>query len=637
MTRLDPSLKLSRLLVFKGGHAVYDERFHSGVNIIRGENSSGKSTLADMIFFALGGENILWKEEAASCDTVVAEVQLNGRPVTLSRSISSQKERPMRIFWGNYQEASGSAEVGWEQYPYAQRGAKQSFSQVLFRALGIPEVRGELASQVTMHQLLRLAYADQRTVVEEIFRHDDFDKKLVRDAVGALLCGYYDEKLYDAEFGLRDTKAELDHIQGQLSQLYQILGGDTAGLELFSVEIQERQKERNTLYEQLKTMRTKQVSPAQLTSDAERITAETSKNLRDTTARINALERQLADLDLELEDSSQFIQTLRDKAESLRDSLITRNSFGELSFDHCPSCHNPVAPPKEPNACSLCKAELTPGREHSQLLRLQQELSLQLKESQMLQDERTAMRSALAKQLPQLRAKHQEFQSKLGDLTDTASLQRDSALDETYRRIGYLDRELEDLQKRIQLAGTIRQLEDRKAELSFVISKLEDELKKRYAQRETRETHAKAEIGRFTGILLKQDLKREQHFQEVESVRFDFTGNRVEVNGRANYSASSMVIIKNSFHLALLLASTKNAFFRYPRFALFDNIEDKGMEEARSKNFQKIIIESSRALDIDHQIIFTTSMIAPEFNTPDLVVGDFYKRDHKSLRMPARI
>lgn len=543
----------------------------------------------------------------------------------------------MRIFWGDYEAASNSAEAGWEQYPYAQRGGKQSFSQVLFRALNIPEVRGELASQVTMHQLLRLAYADQRSVVEEIFRHDDFDKKLVRDAVGALLCGYYDEKLYDAEFGLRDTKAELDNIHGQLAQLYQILGGDTAGLELFAVEIQERQRERDTLYEQLKTMRTRQISPAQLSSDAAKLTAETSKALRDTTAQISALERQLEELDFEIEDSSQFIQTLKDKAESLKDSLVTRKSLGELSFDNCPSCHNPVAPPKEPNACPLCKAEITPGREHAQLLRLQQELSLQLEESQMLQGERIATRTSLAKKLPQFRAKQQELQSKLGDLTTTTPLQRDSAVDEIYRRIGYLDRELEDLQRRVQLASTIRQLEERKAELSFAMSKLEDELKRRYTQRETREVNAKAEIGRLTGVLLKQDLKREQNFQEVESVRFNFSDNRVEVNGRANYSASSMVVIKNAFHLALLLASTKNAHFRYFRFALFDNIEDKGMEEARSQNFQRIIIESSRALDVDHQIIFTTSMIAPEFDTPDLVVGDFYKRDHKSLRMPAKI
>ena len=34
---------------------AYDELFHKGVNIIRGHNSSGKSTIIRFIFLALGG------------------------------------------------------------------------------------------------------------------------------------------------------------------------------------------------------------------------------------------------------------------------------------------------------------------------------------------------------------------------------------------------------------------------------------------------------------------------------------------------------------------------------------------------------------------------------------------------------
>ena len=47
----NPFLKLNRLIVYtlKGGVA-YDEYFHEGVNIIRGHNSSGKSTISNFIF-----------------------------------------------------------------------------------------------------------------------------------------------------------------------------------------------------------------------------------------------------------------------------------------------------------------------------------------------------------------------------------------------------------------------------------------------------------------------------------------------------------------------------------------------------------------------------------------------------------
>jgi len=55
MTLINPSLFLNRLIVFYNGKTIYDEKFNKGVNIICGENSSGKSTITELIFFALGG------------------------------------------------------------------------------------------------------------------------------------------------------------------------------------------------------------------------------------------------------------------------------------------------------------------------------------------------------------------------------------------------------------------------------------------------------------------------------------------------------------------------------------------------------------------------------------------------------
>ena len=107
MTRLlKPSLFLNRLVIKKQQDIVYDEKFHNGVNIIRGDNSSGKSTIMELIFFALGGviPKKQWKEKASLCSEIYAEVQINERIFTLQRNITNNPQENMRIFEGKYEE-----------------------------------------------------------------------------------------------------------------------------------------------------------------------------------------------------------------------------------------------------------------------------------------------------------------------------------------------------------------------------------------------------------------------------------------------------------------------------------------------------------------------------------------------------
>lgn len=55
MTMYKPTLEIKKLIVTARGESVFSADFHSGLNVIRGENSSGKSTIMDFLFYALGG------------------------------------------------------------------------------------------------------------------------------------------------------------------------------------------------------------------------------------------------------------------------------------------------------------------------------------------------------------------------------------------------------------------------------------------------------------------------------------------------------------------------------------------------------------------------------------------------------
>src|ERR1700747_1942910 len=98
--RYDPNIRVSRLVVQRDGHNMYDERFHTGLNIIRGDNSSGKSTILNFLFYGLGGELGTWSDHALLCDTVYVEVLFNGRPATLRRAVSASRGQGMDISGG---------------------------------------------------------------------------------------------------------------------------------------------------------------------------------------------------------------------------------------------------------------------------------------------------------------------------------------------------------------------------------------------------------------------------------------------------------------------------------------------------------------------------------------------------------
>jgi hypothetical protein len=66
---------------------------------------------------------------------------------------------------------------------------------------------------------------------------------------------------------------------------------------------------------------------------------------------------------------------------------------------------------------------------------------------------------------------------------------------------------------------------------------------------------------------------------------------------------------------------------------MFDNIEDKGMVPQRSWNFQQLICLASAASKVVHQVILTTSMLAPQLDGSPMLIGPAYSQQNRTLAM----
>src|SRR5260370_10192081 len=239
MMRHNPTLIVKRLVVERNGTAVYDELFHVGVNVIRGENSSGKSTILNFIYYGLGGGLSDWSEIALLCRRVIVEVSLNGLVATLRREISNQNGQPMEIFGGSLEASQSAPRADWTRYPYKRSASRESFSQALFRLLRIPEAASDVSGNLTIHQILRLLYSDQLSPVEHIFRYESrFDPPALRDAIARSLAHGYDATLYENDVKLRELNRQFDAQSAELRSLFAVLGNTQHSLTLAWLDAQ---------------------------------------------------------------------------------------------------------------------------------------------------------------------------------------------------------------------------------------------------------------------------------------------------------------------------------------------------------------------------------------------------------------
>ena len=193
-------LKLNRLLVYNNENVLYNEKFHDGINVIRGEHSVGKSTIFDLIFYVLGGElkNEEWKYPATTCSNVTSEVEINEKIFTLSRDIKVGKKPDISIFDGTY-ENSIKETAKWYSFGPLRR-TKASFSEMIFEYLAWGEQKTELLTNLTMHQILRLSYLSQSSDPIKIFRKElnsHGDNESTRQAIAEFLFGLDDLQSYE--------------------------------------------------------------------------------------------------------------------------------------------------------------------------------------------------------------------------------------------------------------------------------------------------------------------------------------------------------------------------------------------------------------------------------------------------------
>lgn len=627
-----PSIFINRLCVYKDGYIVLDIPFHKGVNIVRGHNSSGKTTVLDFIAYTLGAEFIPFKKEALLCNYALLEISLNGLPITLRRDVSNKAQNGLYFFHGVMEEAAVAPFTAWELYPFRRSQNKLSFTQNILVSLGLPEAQGDGASNLTMHQFLRVIYADQPSLHSPIFRIDSFDSALTRETVGNYISGVYDDKLYSTQLAKREIEKEIQQADAELKNIFNVLSKSqqNANIEVFGHMILEAESRQNVLQEEFARLKNERsVTPTKRkdgTEDLIRIKLDAAKQA------FNYSLGKITRYELEIEDSRLFIDELKSRLASLDDSEAARGHFGALAFNFCPCCLSEVKQsPSIVGLCSLCKSPISESSGNAQILRMKNELRVQLKESEILMAKRAIEVTELRQSIPWQKQELIAMERRFNETSSNWSSEIEEAIETAAREIGRLDQEIKGLYENQKLASAIRTLQDRRRELIDNLQEMHGIIESLEMAQEGRKQEVNCEIASTLSRLLKLDFYRQEEFRTASNINFSFIDNQIIVDGSTKFSESSTVVLRHLFHLAILSASTRIPSMRFPRLLMLDGIEDGGLELERAYGLQEIMVNECASFTCDYQLIFATSQISPSLNKDDFVVGREFTEKRRSI------
>lgn len=495
--------------------------------------------------------------------------------------------------------------------------------------LGLPEVKSD--SNITMHQLLRLVYLDQESPTESLFYFESFDKELTRETVAEILLGVYDEALYKAKLDLLSVQGELKESKGTIKIANAFFANPlTKSSAVIQSYLSNLANEISRLTDEITKMRESTIKAKVKTREYETFQSEISALRRQQLE----LENDIKNLEMEILDSNFFIATLSKKIEALDSSIATRDYLDKLPLEYCPECLSKLDTNVPEGHCRLCKSPIDNTQGKAQALRIKLEIGFQIRESEQLLAQNIELKTEKENELKSVMVSLRTAQSQLDSSLKNVLTTADEQLDQLIQTKGFKEGEILQyksfLETAIQYESILKhheELQQKESELTRFIEAKASTLK----QKRREIDRNVSEIGIY---LLKHDELRQTEFQSADDFTIDYKQNIAYISNQyIKLSASSGFYLKMAARFAIFLASLKNSDMRYPRLLFSDNMEDKGMEENRAKNFQRTIIKYLQKIGNDnYQLIYATSMCADEYDNEQYTVGEKYSEDNKSLK-----
>lgn len=584
-----------------------------GIRILEGENGTGKSTFAGLVYFGLGGYVESFDDSKTDIHREIIGDKNNF--VELSITIDSVPYVLKRFVGTNDVAISGAGTS--EVMPIIRRDSSHPiFSDWILDKLGIEAVTlqfGIYTGKLNITDFMRLIYHNQAPDPSGVFKavdRDSFvtDSKVFREAVFELLVGKSYQQYYTALSGYREADRRRASAAKTLELFKEVAvdlirGDEDLNLVFLDQKVTELKQQQESL---VAFRRELARTPPRIIAGAH--IADWQKELLANELEIIAASRAEANLLDEVARLSQLKADIVSEATQLKKMMFAHEELKLFSANTCPYCLKEVE--RFPNRC-VCGNDVVEGDYEKFFYDSAEYLSI-LKSRQKNVETVDTTSASLVRELQSIRRKKsslEEAAKRLEELIAQAVDEADSMVDiqqfeSVEERLAILRHEMAKLEQQKELEVRREGLE---AELRLATTAVENW--KTQADQLGAAALADMQAKRLAFSTIYNRMMR----ATLKDCRSASIGEDYMpiVNGGEYTEASAGVPRRLLYYATLLEMSLTDETIKFPRFLLIDTPETSGIDPTNLKSaIARIVevVETARKAGKECQVILTTGI-----------------------------
>lgn len=615
---MKPKIRLESLTLL-GSRKDYRVSFKNGFNLISGPTSTGKTSILEMIDYALGAKSHKsYIEIGNSCTHVELVVEIGNERFQLKRPLFDFKSSVIVSNWNENEQKF----LFYNRYEVDVPSNPHSLSAFLIEKLGLANItiRGQAFS---FRDIYKYCYLKQTEIDnEDILGEKSWEKDFKRKATFEIIFKIFNEAIEAYKKALEEKREEEKELSIRLEGIQDFLKTlSIAGASECAVIEKRLQDEIVALQSELRKVKTnKNVEP------------EESMMLR---RKIEYLKNELDLISEKKITQAQYINKLRllhnqygGEIEKKKLAIEGYIAFNDYEFLFCPNCLKPLHRTANFETCCLCGEEK--GTDSSELIILKKEIgTLKRKSNEVLKqiEEEEREYDTIIREEGRLKRNLHEAETELQQLSKDYINPQIERIEYINYEIGRKNREAVDLQRNMQMFGEVdrynRLISDKRAAIKGLSNSIRELTKNTISENELFACLSST----FVEVLSAFEYPKLSTAYIDEKDYLPYVRDR-KYNDIGSLAAVSLITI--AYYFTLLLVGREDRF-AHPNLLIIDSPRKNLGAQSADEEFRdekifnatiKYLYEKSEQYKDEVQVIVVNNG-HPSFIPSECVVAEF--------------